>query len=133
MGVLLAITSDSITFESPNGLEPISYALADVSTIEEKTESYTSRRTLLITMSVMSVTGAVVGVVGGASCNGEFLCPGPVAGLAVGALAGAVVGLPLGLVLWPIIRYSRWEPVSKPLSPPAVGLGLALKIPLPAW
>jgi hypothetical protein len=52
-------------------------------------------------------TGGVIGALAGASCSGEWLCPGPAAGAAAfGVLFGAVGAL-IGLVAAP----ERWETV----------------------
>ncbi|MEJ2216442.1 MAG: hypothetical protein P8099_07485 [Gemmatimonadota bacterium] len=132
-GEILSISTDHGTIEIKDRLGRWTYDLDDLSTIEEKAGSYTSARTILITMGVTALAGGLLGTIAGVSCDGEFLCPGPAGGLAAGVLGGAALGLPFGLVLWPIIRYSRWERVGKPESHPRLGLGLSVKIPLPSW
>jgi hypothetical protein len=57
-----------------------------------------------------AVAGGLLGLVDGASCSGDFFCPGPLGGLALvggfGAGAGAVVGM--------AARGTTWEEVSLP-------------------
>lgn len=134
-GELHAMWNDSLTLKDGNRFQ--TYTFADLSTIERKTEPPAIAGIILTTMGVTALVGAVGGALGGAgggaSCDDEFFCLGPAGGIVVGALAGAVVGLPLGLVLTPIARSDRWEPVAMPSSHRRLGLGFTVTVPLPAW
>lgn len=135
-GVLRAITSDSLTIEIGKGAWPRTYALADLRRIEEKTGTFLSARTFLVTVGVTAVVGGLLGTIAYQPCHDQgfmacFMAPESRGeAIAWGAIAGGVVGLPLGLALMSTVR---WEPRMVPERPPSVGLGLAFKTPLPAW
>lgn len=135
-GVILSISSDSQAIEIKDRLGRWTYDVADVSTIEEKTGTYTSARTILVTMGVTVLAGALIGAATYKPCQPRCYI-GPESSLEAslwGAAEGAFfVGIPLGTVLWPIIRYSQWEMVATPSSHPRVGLGLTFKVPMPSW
>jgi len=102
VGTLANLASDSVRLNS--GQQAVALPRGLVTELEvSRGHAYgrSAGRGFLIGAAI----GGFIGAVAGASCSGEFLCPGPAAGaVGVGAMFGAVGAL-IGLAAAP----ERWE------------------------
>lgn len=104
VGVLVSQDCDSLRLQPGPDSPPIALARAGVTRAEASLGSYGHAGSGAL---VGLVFGGALGAVAGASCDGDFVCPGP----GGGALVLGGTGLVLGALIGVFVRGERWERV----------------------
>lgn len=125
IGTVRASDKDTLVVDVADRMSPVIIPVASVETIElsRGRHAHTWQG-----VGVGFLVGGVVGAALGASCEGDFLCPGP----AGGALVLGVVAMLPGALVGALIRTERWEGVgpggvSVGPGPTGLAVGVALR------